>query len=186
MLPARDVSAFCSSRASQPTRASSARGTESLRTLRRREPDSNHRSLSYDQYPNGLKKAPELCAHGQPRCVRTREMRGRRRYPDNRMVRRGPMSCPNALPKPWAPRVRLVGRTTELTTVGRRCSSPIVINCLPTLDGPPVVLGDRPREQPDHRPAPECYPNSEAADADAFAKEARRSRALPFQEALPP
>ena len=22
--------------------------------------------LSYDQYPNGLKKAPELCAHGQP------------------------------------------------------------------------------------------------------------------------
>src|SRR6516165_7174032 len=23
-----------------------------------------------------LKKAPELCAHGQPRCVRTREMRG--------------------------------------------------------------------------------------------------------------
>ena len=32
--------------------------------------DSNHRSLSYDQYPNGLKKASELCAHGQPRCVR--------------------------------------------------------------------------------------------------------------------
>ena len=56
-----------------------------------REPDPNHRSRSYDQYPNGLKKAPELCAHGQPRCVRTREMRGRSRYPDNRMVRRGPI-----------------------------------------------------------------------------------------------
>ena len=55
-----------------------------------REPDSNHRSLSYDQYPNGLKKPPELYAHDQPRCVRTREMRGRSRYPDNRMVRRGP------------------------------------------------------------------------------------------------
>src|SRR6516164_4044357 len=55
--------------------------------------------LSYDQYPNGLKKAP-----GQPRCARTREMRGRSRYPDNRMFRRGPMSCPNALPKPCASR----------------------------------------------------------------------------------
>src|ERR1700737_3369874 len=108
-----------------------------------REMDSNFRSLSYDQYPNGLKKAPELCAHGQPRCVRTREVRGRSRYSDNRMVRRGPMSCPNALPKPCAPRMRLVGRTTELTTVGRRCSSPIVINCLPTSDRPPIVPGDR-------------------------------------------
>ena len=29
---------------------------------------SNHRSLSCNQYP---KKAPELCAQGQPRCVRT-------------------------------------------------------------------------------------------------------------------
>jgi len=64
-----------------------------------------------DQYPNRLKKAPELCAQCQPRCVRTREMRGRSRYPDNRMVRRGPMSCPNALPKPCARRMRLVGRT---------------------------------------------------------------------------
>src|SRR6516162_4001861 len=63
------------------------RGTESLLTHRWREADSNHRSLSYDQYSNGLKEAPELCAHGQPRCVRTREMRGRRGYPDNRMVR---------------------------------------------------------------------------------------------------
>src|SRR6516164_2219885 len=43
--------------------------------------------------------------------VRTREMRGRSRYPDNQMVRRGPMSCPNALPKPYVPRARLVGRT---------------------------------------------------------------------------
>src|SRR5207302_9962230 len=80
-------------------------------SLRWREVDSNHRSLSYHQYPNGLKKEPELCAHGQPRCVRTREMRGRSRYPDDRMVRRGPMSCPNALPKLCAPRVKLVGRT---------------------------------------------------------------------------
>jgi hypothetical protein len=43
-------------------------------------------------------------------CVRTGEMLGRSRYPDNRMVRRGPTSCPNPLPKPYAPRVRLVGR----------------------------------------------------------------------------
>src|SRR4029077_6408170 len=41
-------------------------------THRWREPDSNHRSRSYDQYPNGLKKAPELCAHGQSRCVRVK------------------------------------------------------------------------------------------------------------------
>ena len=47
-----------------------------------RGPDSNHRSLSYDQYRIGLKKAPELCAHGQPRCVCSREMLGRSRYPD--------------------------------------------------------------------------------------------------------
>ena len=73
----------------------------SLLTLRWREADSNHRSLSYDEYPNGLKKEPELCAHGQPR---------RNRYPDNRMVRRGPTLCPNALPKPYASQVRLVGR----------------------------------------------------------------------------
>src|SRR6202035_1572785 len=39
----------------------------------RRPPHSVFRSLTYDQSPNGLKKAPELCAHGQPRCVRTRE-----------------------------------------------------------------------------------------------------------------
>jgi hypothetical protein len=63
--------------------AGSARGfrTSSLLTLHWMEPDSNHRSRSYDQYPNGLKKAPELCAHGQARCVRTREVRGRSRYP---------------------------------------------------------------------------------------------------------
>src|SRR6201984_42871 len=60
----------------------------------RRPPHSVYRSRSYDQYPNGLKKAPELCAHGRPICVRTREVRGRNRYSDNRMVRRGPMSCP--------------------------------------------------------------------------------------------
>ena len=29
-----------------------------MQTPRGREPDSNHRSLSYDQYPNRLKKAP--------------------------------------------------------------------------------------------------------------------------------
>ena len=56
--------------------------TEVRLTLRWRKPDSNHRSRSYDQYPNGLKKAPELCAQGRPRCVRTREMLGRSRYPD--------------------------------------------------------------------------------------------------------
>jgi hypothetical protein len=54
-------------------------------TLRWREPDSNHRSRSNDQYPNGLKKAPELCAHGQPRCVRTREVRGRSRRVSNEL-----------------------------------------------------------------------------------------------------
>jgi len=36
---------------------------------RRREPGSTYRSFSHDQYPNGLNKAPELCAHGQPRCA---------------------------------------------------------------------------------------------------------------------
>src|ERR1700730_4113246 len=36
-------------------------------SLRWRKPDSNHRSLSCDQYLNGLKKVPELCAQGQPR-----------------------------------------------------------------------------------------------------------------------
>ena len=41
-------------------------GTDGSQTHRWREPNSNHRYLSYDQYPNGLKKAPELCAHGQP------------------------------------------------------------------------------------------------------------------------
>src|SRR5258707_11423886 len=66
-------------------------GTPSIRysdevAISRRPPHSIYRSRSYDQYPNGLKEAPELCAHGQPRCVRTREMRGRSRYPDNRMV----------------------------------------------------------------------------------------------------
>jgi hypothetical protein len=95
--------------------ADPANGAASIRssflTPRWREPDSNHRSLSCDKYPNGLKKTPELSAHGQPRCVHTREMRGRSRYPDNPVVRRGPMSCPNALPRPCAPRVRLVGRT---------------------------------------------------------------------------
>ena len=42
----------------------------------------------------GVKTASvaELCALGQPRSVRTREIRGRSRYPDNRMVRRGPSS----------------------------------------------------------------------------------------------
>ena len=96
--------------ATAATLAASVRGTPLRQTQWRREADSNRRSLSYDQYPNGLKKAPELCAQGQPRFVRTREMCGRSRYPDNPMVRRGPMSCPNALPKPYAPRVRLVGR----------------------------------------------------------------------------
>src|SRR5205085_11745867 len=70
------------------------------KTHRRREPDSNHRSLLYDKHPNWLEKAPELCAQGQPRCVRTREMLGRSRYPNNRMARQGPSSCPNALPNP--------------------------------------------------------------------------------------
>ena len=51
-------------------------------TLRWRKPDSNHRSHSYDQYRIGLKKAPALCAQGRPRCVRTREMLGRSRYPE--------------------------------------------------------------------------------------------------------
>src|SRR5205085_3236506 len=69
-------------------------------SLRWREPDSNHRSLLYDKHPNWLEKAPELCAQGQPRCVRTREMLGRSRYPNNRMARQGPTSCPNALPNP--------------------------------------------------------------------------------------
>ena len=41
-----------------------------------REVDSNHRSLSYNQYP---KEARELSAQGQPICVRTREMLGRSR-----------------------------------------------------------------------------------------------------------
>ena len=45
-----------------------------------REVDSNHRSLSYNQYP---KEARELSAQGQPRCVRTREMLERSRYPDD-------------------------------------------------------------------------------------------------------
>src|SRR6516162_2274001 len=54
-------------------------------------------------------RAP-LCTQDQPRCARVK-MRGWSRYLDNRMVRRGPMSCPNALPKPYAPRVSLVGRT---------------------------------------------------------------------------
>jgi hypothetical protein len=40
-----------------------------------------------------------------------REMRWRSHYPDNRMARREPTSCPNALPKRYAPRVGLVGRT---------------------------------------------------------------------------
>src|SRR5881275_2092980 len=67
-------------------------GTPSIRysdevAISRRPPHSIYRSRSYDRYPNGLKKAPELCAHGQPRCVRTREVRGRNRYSDNRMVR---------------------------------------------------------------------------------------------------
>jgi len=53
-----------------------ALGTAGSRTLRWREPDSNHRSLSYDKLRNWLEKAPELCAQGQPRCVRTREMSG--------------------------------------------------------------------------------------------------------------
>src|SRR4029077_2766557 len=88
-----------------------AGGTDGLWTLRWREPDSNHRSRSYDKHPNWLEKEPELCPQGQPRCARRRERLGRSRYPDNRMVRRGPSSCPNALPKPCAPRVRLVGRT---------------------------------------------------------------------------
>src|SRR5262249_12876667 len=52
----------------------------------RREPDPNHRSRSYDQYANGLKKAPELCARGQPRYVRSREMHGRSRHSYRRMV----------------------------------------------------------------------------------------------------
>src|SRR4029077_114858 len=46
----------------------------------RRPPPSVFRSLSCDQYLNGLKKVPELCAQGQPRCVRPREMLGRSRY----------------------------------------------------------------------------------------------------------
>src|ERR1700730_10275596 len=60
--------------------------------------------------PEWLEKgARALCAWSVE--MRAREVRGRNRYSDNRMVRRGPMSCPNALPKPCAPRVRLVGRT---------------------------------------------------------------------------
>jgi hypothetical protein len=51
-------------------------GRSSLLTRRWREPDSNHRSLSSDKLRNWLEKAPELCAQGQPRCVRTREMSG--------------------------------------------------------------------------------------------------------------
>jgi hypothetical protein len=60
------------------------RGTESLLTHRWREPDSNHRSLSYGQYPNGLKKgARALCAWSAEMGAHP-EMRGRSRYPDNR------------------------------------------------------------------------------------------------------
>jgi hypothetical protein len=50
--------------------------TKSLQALRWREIDSNYQYV-------GTVKARELSAQGQPRCVRTREMLGRSRYPDN-------------------------------------------------------------------------------------------------------
>jgi len=45
------------------------RKSGSHQTPRWREPDSNHRSLSYDQYLNGLKKAPELCGFCRVRAI---------------------------------------------------------------------------------------------------------------------
>src|SRR5262249_44412023 len=42
--------------------------TEVRLTLCWREPDSNHRSLSYDEYPNGLKKPQNFGRKGHPRA----------------------------------------------------------------------------------------------------------------------